>query len=117
MDPLRVTPSRHRTRDRLYVHRSDGTTLAWYDRDSGHVSLLDSASRDAVLHSLTPSSPAPSPSDRPPRPPPPTSPASPSTPMTTSPPTAPASPSSSPWTARPTVVPPLACAPTPAAAP
>ncbi|EGG45221.1 hypothetical protein SGM_4549 [Streptomyces griseoaurantiacus M045] len=54
MDPLRVTPSRHRARDRLYVHRSDGTTLAWYDRDSGHVSLLDSASRDAVLHSLTP---------------------------------------------------------------
>ncbi|MCF0085400.1 hypothetical protein B0E37_00439 [Streptomyces sp. MH192] len=117
MDPLRVTPSRHRTRDRLYVHRSDGTTLAWYDRDSGHVSLLDSASRDAVLHSLTPFLAGPVTVGPPPAPTPPTSPASPSTPMTTSPPTAPASPSSSPWTARPTVVPPPACAPTPAAAP
>ena len=75
MDRLRVTPSRHHTHDRLYVHRPDGTTLAWYDRDSGHVSLLDSASRDAVLHSLTP------------------------------------------FLAGPTVVPPPACAPTPAAAP
>ncbi|WP_307172699.1 nuclease-related domain-containing protein [Streptomyces sp. B3I7] len=54
MDRLRVTPSRHHTHDRLYVHRPDGTTLAWYDRDTAHVSLLNSTQREAVLDSLTP---------------------------------------------------------------
>jgi hypothetical protein len=54
MDRLRVTPSRHRTHDRLYVHDPDGTTLARYDRDTAHVSLLNSTARDAVLDALTP---------------------------------------------------------------
>jgi hypothetical protein len=54
MTQLRVTPSRHHTHDRLYVHHPDGTTLAWYDRDTSRVNLLDTALQDAVLETLAP---------------------------------------------------------------
>ncbi|MFD3517206.1 nuclease-related domain-containing protein [Streptomyces sp. NPDC058657] len=54
MKPLRVTPSHGPEGPRLYVSLASGRTLAWYDRDTGRVSLLAEARRDQVLAALAP---------------------------------------------------------------
>lgn len=54
MSRLRVTPARGQGRDRLYVSLRDGTTVAWYDQDTGRVSVLSGAGRDEVLSALAP---------------------------------------------------------------
>ncbi|MEV4974103.1 nuclease-related domain-containing protein [Streptomyces scopuliridis] len=54
MSRLRVTPGRGQGRDRLYVSLRDGTTVAWYDKDTGRVSVLSGAGRDEVLSALAP---------------------------------------------------------------
>ncbi|MFE4373267.1 nuclease-related domain-containing protein [Streptomyces sp. NPDC056835] len=54
MSRLRVTPTRGQGRDRLYVTLRDGTTVAWYDKDTGRVSVLSGAGRDEVLSALAP---------------------------------------------------------------
>ncbi|MFF1478202.1 NERD domain-containing protein [Streptomyces sp. NPDC058301] len=51
---LRVTPVHRHGRARLYVSLPDGRSAAWYDRDSGRVSLLLEEYRDAVLAALAP---------------------------------------------------------------
>ncbi|MFJ9028093.1 nuclease-related domain-containing protein [Streptomyces sp. NPDC102274] len=54
MSRLRVTPTHGQGRGRLYVSLRDGTTVAWYDKDTGRVSLLSGAGRDEVLSVLAP---------------------------------------------------------------
>ncbi|MGW0768834.1 nuclease-related domain-containing protein [Streptomyces sp. NPDC002676] len=54
MSGLRVVPTNHHGRERLYVCRSDGSNVAWYDREAGRVNLLGEDSRDAVLEALKP---------------------------------------------------------------
>ncbi|MFJ1579360.1 nuclease-related domain-containing protein [Streptomyces sp. NPDC088182] len=54
MSRLRVTPTRGQGWDRLYVSLRDGTTVAWYDKDTGRVSVLSGAGRDEVLSALAP---------------------------------------------------------------
>ncbi|MFD5749347.1 nuclease-related domain-containing protein [Streptomyces sp. NPDC127033] len=54
MTRLRVTPGYGRGRDRLYVSRRDGRTVAWYDKSTGRVNLLTGAGRDDVLAALAP---------------------------------------------------------------
>ncbi|MEV8392056.1 MULTISPECIES: nuclease-related domain-containing protein [unclassified Streptomyces] len=54
MSRLRVTPMRGQGRDRLYVTLRDGTTVAWYDKDIGRVSVLSGAGREEVLSALAP---------------------------------------------------------------
>ncbi|MFE7568077.1 nuclease-related domain-containing protein [Streptomyces sp. NPDC057539] len=54
MSRLRVTPMRGQGRDRLYVTLRDGTTVAWYDKDTGRVSVLSGAGREEVLSALAP---------------------------------------------------------------
>ncbi|WP_328309645.1 NERD domain-containing protein [Streptomyces sp. NBC_00442] len=54
MPGLRVTPVHRHGQARLYVSLPDGRAAAWYDRDSGRVSLLLDDHRDAVLAALRP---------------------------------------------------------------
>ncbi|MFJ4874603.1 nuclease-related domain-containing protein [Streptomyces sp. NPDC088745] len=54
MKPLRVTPAHGRGGARLYVALPSGRTLAWYDRDTGRVSLLAERRREEVLTALAP---------------------------------------------------------------
>ncbi len=54
MKPLRVTPAHGRGGARLHVTLTTGRTLAWYDRDTGRVSLLAEGHRDEVLAALAP---------------------------------------------------------------
>ncbi|MFF0743941.1 nuclease-related domain-containing protein [Streptomyces sp. NPDC004111] len=54
MKPLRVTPTHGPEGPRLYVTLVTGRTLAWYDRDTGRVSLLAESRRDDVLGALAP---------------------------------------------------------------
>ncbi|MFE2033242.1 nuclease-related domain-containing protein [Streptomyces scopuliridis] len=54
MSRLRVTPAHGQGRDRLYVSLRDGTTVAWYDKDTGRVSVLSGAGREEVLSALAP---------------------------------------------------------------
>ncbi|MGW0880992.1 nuclease-related domain-containing protein [Streptomyces sp. NPDC002671] len=54
MSGLRVVPTNRHGRERLYVCRSDGSNVAWYDREAGRVNLLGEDSRDAVLEALKP---------------------------------------------------------------
>lgn len=54
MTRLRVTPARRQGRDRLYVSLPDGRNVAWYDRDSGRVSLVSERHRADVLAALAP---------------------------------------------------------------
>ncbi|MEU9102378.1 nuclease-related domain-containing protein [Streptomyces sp. NPDC048361] len=54
MAGLRVTPVHRHGQARLYVSLPDGRAAAWYDRDSGRVSLLLDDHRDAVLAALRP---------------------------------------------------------------
>ncbi|WP_330459802.1 NERD domain-containing protein [Streptomyces sp. NBC_00820] len=54
MSGLRVVPAWRHGRERLYVCGRDGNNVAWYDRETGRVNLLDEDSRDAVLEALKP---------------------------------------------------------------
>ncbi|MFF3242845.1 nuclease-related domain-containing protein [Streptomyces sp. NPDC002870] len=54
MSGLRVTPARRQGRDRLYVSLPDGRNVAWYDRDSGRVSLVSERHRAEALAALAP---------------------------------------------------------------
>lgn len=54
MDALRVSPAFGHGRERLYVSLPDGTRIAWYDRDTGRVSLLVEARADEVVAALRP---------------------------------------------------------------
>ncbi|QKW09096.1 NERD domain-containing protein [Streptomyces sp. NA04227] len=54
MSGLRVVPVRRNGRQWWYVTRPDGRQLAWYDRESGRVSVLDRVEREAVLEALEP---------------------------------------------------------------
>ncbi|GAA2736063.1 nuclease-related domain-containing protein [Streptomyces nogalater] len=54
MSGLRVVPAFRHGRERLYVCRTDGAAVAWYDRESGRVDLLAEDDRDAVLQVLHP---------------------------------------------------------------
>ncbi|MFJ2740252.1 nuclease-related domain-containing protein [Streptomyces sp. NPDC087440] len=54
MKPLRVTPAHGHGGARLYVTLATGRTLAWYDRDTGRVSLLAEGRREEVLTALAP---------------------------------------------------------------
>ncbi|WP_353944705.1 nuclease-related domain-containing protein [Streptomyces sp. HUAS MG91] len=54
MSGLRVIPTWRDGQERLYVYGEDGTNVAWYDRETGRVSLLSESSREAVLAVLGP---------------------------------------------------------------
>ncbi|WP_371576911.1 nuclease-related domain-containing protein [Streptomyces sp. NBC_01314] len=54
MSGLRVIPTRRHGRERLYVCRSDGRNIAWYDREAGRVNLLGEEHREDVLAVLGP---------------------------------------------------------------
>ncbi|MFI8102078.1 nuclease-related domain-containing protein [Streptomyces sp. NPDC086023] len=54
MRGLTVTPARGNGLDRLYVSLPDGRSVAWYDRDTGRVSLLGREHEEAVLAVLGP---------------------------------------------------------------
>ncbi|MFF7352947.1 MULTISPECIES: nuclease-related domain-containing protein [Streptomyces] len=54
MSALRVVPAYRHGQERLYVCRPDGSSVAWYDRDTGRVNLLGEDSRDDVLEALKP---------------------------------------------------------------
>jgi hypothetical protein len=54
MTQFRVTPGYRRGRDRLYVSRRDGTTVAWYDKSTSRVNLLGLADREDALAALAP---------------------------------------------------------------
>ncbi|NDZ83630.1 NERD domain-containing protein, partial [Streptomyces sp. SID10853] len=54
MPELRVTPGRYQGRTRLYVTLPAGSTAAWYDRESGRVSLVLDEYRAEVLAALAP---------------------------------------------------------------
>ncbi|WP_221348015.1 nuclease-related domain-containing protein [Streptomyces beigongshangae] len=54
MDGLRVIPTWRHGRERLYVCRTDGRNIAWYDREAGRVNLLSEDRREDVLGVLGP---------------------------------------------------------------
>jgi hypothetical protein len=54
MSGLRVIPTRRHGQERLYVCRTDGGNIAWYDREAGRVSLLSEERREDVLAVLGP---------------------------------------------------------------
>ncbi|MES4888879.1 nuclease-related domain-containing protein [Streptomyces sp. NPDC096012] len=54
MSGLRVVPAFRHGRERLYVCRPDGSSVAWYDRETARVNLLGEDSRDDVLAALKP---------------------------------------------------------------
>ncbi|MFE4863052.1 nuclease-related domain-containing protein [Streptomyces sp. NPDC056670] len=54
MAGLRVTPVHRHGQARLYVSLPDGRSVAWYDRDTGHVSLLLDDRGAEVLAALRP---------------------------------------------------------------
>ncbi|MEU3250863.1 nuclease-related domain-containing protein [Streptomyces sp. NPDC006997] len=51
---LRVIPAWRHGQERLYVCRTDGRNLAWYDREAARVNLLSDDRRDDVLEALAP---------------------------------------------------------------
>lgn len=54
MSGLRVIPAWRRGQERLYVCRTDGRNVAWYERESSRVTLLADHHREAVLRALAP---------------------------------------------------------------
>ncbi|WP_413758967.1 nuclease-related domain-containing protein [Streptomyces sp. MMBL 11-3] len=54
MKGLRVIPTWRHGRERLYVCRTDGRNLAWYDREAARVNLLSEERREDVLDALGP---------------------------------------------------------------
>ncbi|MCL7427364.1 nuclease-related domain-containing protein [Streptomyces sp. YS415] len=54
MSALRVVPSWRHGQERLYVCRTDGRNIAWYDRETARVNLLSDERREDVLEVLGP---------------------------------------------------------------
>ncbi|GAA3218886.1 nuclease-related domain-containing protein [Streptomyces thermocoprophilus] len=54
MSRLRVIPTRRHGHERLYVCRTDGAHVAWYDRETARVNLLSEERREEVLAALRP---------------------------------------------------------------
>ncbi|MCF3137118.1 nuclease-related domain-containing protein [Streptomyces olivochromogenes] len=54
MSGLRVVPAWRHGRERLYVCRTDGKNVAWYDREAARVNLLSDDRREDVLEALGP---------------------------------------------------------------
>ncbi|MDB1086453.1 nuclease-related domain-containing protein [Streptomyces sp. ACA25] len=54
MSELSVSTWKRYGHNRLYVNRADGEKLAWLDRDTGKLNLLDERYRDRVLDALAP---------------------------------------------------------------
>ncbi|MEU6088087.1 nuclease-related domain-containing protein [Streptomyces sp. NPDC047085] len=54
MSGLRVVPTWRHGHERLYVCEADGSSVAWYDRDTGRVNLIGEDRRDDVLEALKP---------------------------------------------------------------
>ncbi|MEV6393390.1 nuclease-related domain-containing protein [Streptomyces sp. NPDC051907] len=54
MTGLRVTPARGHGGGRLWVSLPDGRAAAWYDRDSGRITLVYERWREDVLEALAP---------------------------------------------------------------
>ncbi|MGW7379634.1 nuclease-related domain-containing protein [Streptomyces sp. NPDC054794] len=54
MSGLRVVPAWRHGRERLYVCRTDGRNVAWYDREAARVNLLSDDRREDVLEALGP---------------------------------------------------------------
>ncbi|MFI6336833.1 nuclease-related domain-containing protein [Streptomyces sp. NPDC050535] len=54
MNGLRVIPTWRHGRQRLYVCRTDGRNVAWYDRESARVNLISEDRREDVLDALGP---------------------------------------------------------------
>ncbi|MGW1670664.1 nuclease-related domain-containing protein [Streptomyces sp. NPDC002324] len=54
MSGLRVVPTWRHGQRRLYVCRTDGRNVAWYDRETGRVNLLSEELRQDVLAVLAP---------------------------------------------------------------
>ncbi|MGW0824600.1 nuclease-related domain-containing protein [Streptomyces sp. NPDC002845] len=51
---LRVIPNWRQGHERLYVCRTDGRNVAWYDREAARVNLLSEDRREDVLEALGP---------------------------------------------------------------
>ncbi|MFF9347526.1 nuclease-related domain-containing protein [Streptomyces sp. NPDC014734] len=54
MTELRVSKWKRHGMDRLYVNTPDGTAVAWFDRKTGHIEVLDETLRQPVLAALAP---------------------------------------------------------------
>ena len=54
MSGLRVIPTWRHGQQRLYVCRTDGRNVAWYDREAGRVNLLSEELREDVMAALGP---------------------------------------------------------------
>nr|WSY51811.1 NERD domain-containing protein [Streptomyces sp. NBC_00886] len=54
MSGLRVIPTWRHGQERLYVCRTDGRNVAWYDREAARINLLSEDRREDVLHALGP---------------------------------------------------------------
>ncbi|MFJ2173966.1 nuclease-related domain-containing protein [Streptomyces sp. NPDC087851] len=54
MSNLEVNPWKRYGHDRLYVRVFGGENVAWFDRKSGHIEILDESYRDQVLNALDP---------------------------------------------------------------
>ncbi|OIJ69191.1 nuclease-related domain-containing protein [Streptomyces mangrovisoli] len=54
MNKLRVIPTWRHGQERLYVCRTDGHNVAWYDREAARVHLLSEDQREDVLEALGP---------------------------------------------------------------
>ncbi|MCN9240096.1 NERD domain-containing protein [Streptomyces sp. RY43-2] len=54
MSALRVVPTRRQGQEHLYVCGTDGSTVAWYDREAGRVNLIREDRRQEVLDALQP---------------------------------------------------------------
>ncbi|MFJ9729755.1 nuclease-related domain-containing protein [Streptomyces sp. NPDC101171] len=54
MNGVRVVPARQQGHERLYVCGPDGSSVAWYDRDTGRVNLVAADREAEVLDALKP---------------------------------------------------------------
>ncbi|MFJ4737752.1 nuclease-related domain-containing protein [Streptomyces sp. NPDC088775] len=54
MTELRVSKWKRHGLDRLYVNTSDGTAVAWFDQNTGHIEVMDEALRQPILDVLAP---------------------------------------------------------------
>ncbi|MFE9661911.1 NERD domain-containing protein [Streptomyces sp. NPDC005955] len=54
MVALRVSEWKRHGQDRLYVNSPDGKAVAWFDRRTGHIEVVDESLRQPILDALTP---------------------------------------------------------------
>lgn len=54
MVALRVSEWKRHGLDRLYVNAPDGKAVAWFDRRTGHIEVVDERLRQQILEALTP---------------------------------------------------------------